>query len=68
MEESYAASQGLPLDVELSFTMRNTAALKQRVTEAFELLRDPVYRYLSRVLGCSMRWPRCPTRRSTAWS
>ena len=30
--------------------MRNTNALKQQVTEIFELLRDPVYRYLFRVL------------------
>src|SRR5580693_4500528 len=50
MEDSYAASKGLPLDVDLSFTMRNTSALRQRVTKAFELLRDPVYRYLFRVL------------------
>jgi RNA polymerase sigma-70 factor, ECF subfamily len=50
MEESFAASKGLPLDVELSFTMRNTSALRQRVTKVFELLRDPVYRYLFRVL------------------
>lgn len=50
MEESYAASEGLPLDVDLSFTMRNSSALKQRVTKVFELLRDPVYRYLFRVL------------------
>ena len=50
MEESYAASEGLPLDVELSFTLRNSSALKQRVTEVFGLLRDPVYRYLFRVL------------------
>ena len=50
MEESYASPQRLPLEVELSFTMRNTSALKQQVTQAFELLRDPVYRYLFRVL------------------
>jgi RNA polymerase sigma-70 factor (ECF subfamily) len=49
MEETYAASNGL-LDVELSFSMRNSTALKQRVTVVFELLRDPVYRYLFRVL------------------
>ena len=50
MEESYAASEGLPLDVELAFSIRNSSALKQRVTKVFELLRDPVYRYLFRVL------------------
>ena len=50
MEESFAASKILPLEVELSFTMRNTSALRQRVTKVFELLRDPVYRYLFRVL------------------
>jgi len=50
MDESFAASEGLPLDMELSFAMRNSSALKQRVTQVFELLRDPVYRYLFRVL------------------
>lgn len=50
MEESYAASEGFPLDAELSFNIRNSSALKQRVTKVFELLRDPVYRYLFRVL------------------
>ena len=50
MDEGYAASEGLPLDVELSFSIRNSSALKQRVAKVFELLRDPVYRYLLRVL------------------
>jgi RNA polymerase sigma-70 factor, ECF subfamily len=50
MDEGYAAFEGLPLDAELSFSIRNSSALKQRVTKVFELLRDPVYRYLSRVL------------------
>jgi len=50
MEDSYAASEGLPLDAELSFSIRNSSAIKQRVTKVFELLRDPVYRYLFRVL------------------
>jgi len=42
MEESYAASEGVPLVAELSFSIRNSSALKQRVTKVFELLRDPV--------------------------
>ena len=42
MEESYAASEGLPLDAELSFSIRNSSALKQKVTKVFELLRDGV--------------------------
>lgn len=50
MDETYAAFEGLPLDAELSFSIRNSSALKQRVTRVFELLRDPVYRYLFRVL------------------
>ena len=50
MDETYAAFEGLPLDAELSFSIRNSSALKQRVTKVFELLRDPVYRYLFRVL------------------
>ena len=50
MEEGYTASEGLALDVELSFSIRNSSALKERVTKVFELLRDPVYRYLFRVL------------------
>jgi RNA polymerase sigma-70 factor, ECF subfamily len=50
MEQGYSASEGMPLDVELPFAMRTSSALKQRVTRIFELLRDPVYRYLFRVL------------------
>src|SRR5260370_39854703 len=50
MDEGYAASEGLPLDAELTFSIRNSSALKQRVAKVFELLRDPVYRYLFRVL------------------
>lgn len=48
--QNYGASKEIALDFQLSFTMRNTSALKQKVTEIFELLRDPVYRYLFRVL------------------
>ena len=51
MDERYAASEGLPLDAELSFGIRNSSALKQRVTKVFELWRDPVYRYLFRILN-----------------
>ena len=43
-------SKELVLDFQLSFAMRNASALKQKVTEVFDLLRDPVYRYLFRVL------------------
>src|SRR5579864_2884075 len=50
MDEGYAASEGLRLDVDLSFSIRNSSALRQRVAKVFELLRDPVYRYLFRVL------------------
>src|SRR6266436_4814654 len=37
MEGTYATSNGL-LDVELSFSVRNSTGLKQRVTVVFELL------------------------------
>lgn len=45
-----AACEELPLELELSFASSNRSALRQRVTQVFELLRDPVYRYLFRVL------------------
>src|SRR3984893_6810424 len=50
MDESYAAPERFPLDAELSFSITNSSTLQQRVTKIFELLRDPVYRYLFRVL------------------
>jgi RNA polymerase sigma-70 factor (ECF subfamily) len=50
MGQSYGVSKELALEFQLSFPMRNSSALKQKVTEIFELLRDPVYRYLFRVL------------------
>ncbi|MFN7997898.1 MAG: RNA polymerase sigma factor [Bryobacteraceae bacterium] len=50
MDPGFAASNELPLDMELAFAMRNSSALKQKVAKVFELLRDPVYRYLYRVL------------------
>src|SRR5262249_4418685 len=40
----------LLLDQKLLLTFRETSTLKKRVTSAFEVLRDPVYRYLFRVL------------------
>jgi RNA polymerase sigma-70 factor, ECF subfamily len=43
-------SRELAFDFQLAFAKRNTAALRQKVSEAFDLLRDPVYRYLFRVL------------------
>lgn len=46
-----ANAGGLPLDLEYSFATRNRSALRQRVTQVFEFLRDPVYRYLFRVLN-----------------
>ena len=50
MEQNCSVSKQLPLDRELLFTLRNTSTLKQKVAKVFELLRDPVYRYLYRVL------------------
>jgi len=50
MDPGFADSNHLPLDVDLAFTMQKSSALKQKVAEIFELLRDPVYRYLYRVL------------------
>src|SRR5437867_13128442 len=50
MGPNYSASKELPLDRELLFTLRNASTLKQKVTKVFELLRDPVYRYLFRIL------------------
>jgi RNA polymerase sigma-70 factor, ECF subfamily len=50
MEQGKGLSKELLLDRELLFTSRNTSVLKQTVAQVFELLRDPVYRYLSRVL------------------
>jgi RNA polymerase sigma-70 factor (ECF subfamily) len=40
----------LGLELELSLATPNRSLLRQRVTQVFELLRDPVYRYLFRVL------------------
>ena len=50
MGEKYSAVEDW-IDEELLRTMRSTSNLKQKVAEFFELLRDPVYRYLYRVLG-----------------
>ncbi len=50
MEQGNSASEGMPMEVECPFAIANSSALKQRVTRAFELLRDPVYRYLFRVM------------------
>jgi RNA polymerase sigma-70 factor (ECF subfamily) len=50
MDQNYSVSKELPLDGELMFTLRNSSTLKQKVTKVFEVLRDPVYRYLFRVL------------------
>ena len=50
MERNYSGSKELLLDRELLLTFRETSTLKKRVASAFELLRDPVYRYLFRVL------------------
>lgn len=51
MDPDFAASREFPLDVELAPIMREISAVKQQVTTIFEILRDPVYRYLFRVLG-----------------
>ena len=45
-----AACEGWPVELELSLGTSNPSMLRQRVTQVFELLRDPVYRYLFRVL------------------
>jgi RNA polymerase sigma-70 factor, ECF subfamily len=50
MEQNFTVPRELLLDGELLFTLRNTSGLKQKVSKIFELLRDPVYRYLLRVL------------------
>lgn len=50
MDRNYSVSKELQLDRELLFTLSNPSSLKQKVTKAFELLRDPVYRYFFRVL------------------
>jgi hypothetical protein len=50
MVEGKAVCEGVPGELELSFTAGNRSALRQKVTQVFELLRDPVYRYLFRVL------------------
>lgn len=46
-----SASKELLLDRELLFALRSSSSLKQKVGKVFELLRDPVYRYLFRVLN-----------------
>lgn len=51
MKEMPGISKELLLDRELLFALRNSSTLKQKTAEIFELLRDPVYRYLFRVLG-----------------
>jgi RNA polymerase sigma-70 factor, ECF subfamily len=45
-----AVCEGVPLELELSFATGNRSALRSRIAQVFELLRDPVYRYLFRVL------------------
>jgi RNA polymerase sigma-70 factor (ECF subfamily) len=45
-----AVCEGVRLELEFSFAKGNRSALRQRITQVFELLRDPVYRYLFRVL------------------
>src|SRR5258706_12501244 len=50
MKQNTGTSKALLLDRELLFALRKTSTLKQKVAEIFELLRDPVYRYLFRVL------------------
>lgn len=45
-----AACKGLPVELDLSFAGTNHSTLRQQVTQVFELLRDPVYRYACRVL------------------
>jgi len=50
MERTYSVSKELLLDRELLLSLHDSSTLKKKVAGAFELLRDPVYRYLFRVL------------------
>lgn len=45
------SGQSICLDGELLRVMQETSGLEQRVSQLFELLRDPVYRYLVLTLG-----------------
>src|SRR2546426_7293182 len=51
MAEKCSAAGELWLDEELLCTMQSTSNLRQKIADVFELLRDPVYRYLIRVTG-----------------
>jgi RNA polymerase sigma-70 factor (ECF subfamily) len=50
MKPNSGTSKALILDRELLFALRQSSTLRQKIAEIFELLRDPVYRYLFRVL------------------
>jgi hypothetical protein len=56
MEESYAVSEGLPLNSGSATGI--TPPSKQKVTMVFELLRDPEYGHLFRVLENPRMKPR----------
>lgn len=51
MTEKHSTAGELCFDHELLRTMQGASSLRQKVAAAFELLRDPVHRYLYRVLG-----------------
>jgi len=51
VNEKHSASGELCFEHELLLTMRSASSVRRKVTATFELLRDPVHRYLYRVLG-----------------
>lgn len=51
VSEKFGVAEALHLDGELLQTMNAPLSLEVRVSAVFELLRDPVYRYLFRTLG-----------------
>ncbi|MCI0628695.1 MAG: RNA polymerase sigma factor [Acidobacteria bacterium] len=51
MKEKHSTTGELCFEHELLRTMQDASSLRQKVAAAFELLRDPVHRYLYRVLG-----------------
>jgi len=51
VEEKHSMTAELCFEQELRGAMQDASSLRQKVSAAFELLRDPVHRYLYRVLG-----------------
>jgi RNA polymerase sigma-70 factor (ECF subfamily) len=50
MHDSRSPSNEILLDRELLLTLGSSSSLEQKVAQIFELLRDPVYRYMFRAL------------------